>query len=172
MKQIPLTQGQYAIVDDEDYEWLNQWKWCAVRDHRTFYAMRTDRTSGRKTNIRMHRQILNVPKGKITDHKNRKGYDNRKHNLRICTYSQSAFNRRSNKNSRSKYKGIHWRKDRKKWSTQIIYNSKTINLGHFISEIEAAKAYDHKAKELFGEFANLNFKSFRSCERIRLAEAR
>ncbi len=157
MKRIPLTQGKFAIVDDEDFEWLNQWEWCAIRDHRTFYAMRTDRTSGRKVNIRMHRLILNVPKGKMTDHKNRKGCDNRRFNLRICTYSQNAFNRRPHRNSKSKYKGVYWRKDRKKWYVQIRHKNKNIRLGHSESEIECAKRYDIKAKELFGEFAYTNF---------------
>ena len=85
------------------------------------------------------------------------GLNNQKANLRICTRSQNKMNGKSYKNSSSKYKGIWWVKKNKKWRVRIRLNNKTIHLGYFKDETEAAKAYDSKAKELFGEFARLNF---------------
>lgn len=159
MKQIPLTQGKFAIVDDEDYEWLNQWKWYARKHRNTFYAIRnTNQQSSERKHVRMHRLILGLRKGdgKTSDHKNGNGLDNRRKNLRICTKSQNSQNRLPLKNTSSKFKGVYWDKKGKIWRAGIQKNSKRIYLGCFKSEIEAAKAYDRKAKELFGEFALCN----------------
>ena len=104
----------------------------------------------------MHRQILNVPEGLEIDHKNHNMLDNRKYNIRTCSKAENQHNRKTQKHS-SKYKGVSWHKERRKWRTRICNNGKEFSLGLFDSEIEAAKAYDQKAKELFGEFAYLNF---------------
>lgn len=153
---IPLTQGKFAIVDAKNYKWLNQHKWYAVKCKNTFYAVRNVGESSNQHRIYMHRQIMNVPKDKQTDHRNHTGLDNRETNLRICTRSQNQHNRKS-QNSISKFKGVTWCKRDRKWKAQIKYNGKTIHLGNFINEIEAAKRYDEAAKKLFGEFANCNF---------------
>lgn len=154
MKKISLTQGKFAIVDDDDYEQLSRWKWYALKRRETFYAVRKYK---RKTMIFMHRQILQLTKGdsKETDHRNHCGLDNRKQNIRICSKSQNHQNQRPRKLGMSKYKGVVWHK--KKWQVQIGHRGKEIYLGRFDNEIEAAKAYDHKAKELFGEFVYTNF---------------
>ena len=157
MKRIALTQGKFAIVDDEDYEWLNQREWCEVRDHRTFYAMRTDRTSGKKINIRMHRAIMEPLSMFEIDHINGNGLDNRKVNMRICTSLENHFNRRRRLDSKNKYKSIYWHKLKRKWQATISVNRKKHHLGYFEKEAEAAKAYDKAAREYFGEFANMNF---------------
>lgn len=157
---IPLTQGKYAIVDDEDYEWLNQWKWCVQKDYslkkERYYAVRGAR-SGEK--ILMHRFILGVPQDKQTDHRNHNGLDNRRENIRMCCGSENQFNAMkdtTSHSSTSKYKGVSWNIQRQKWQAQICKNRQAIHLGQFDDEINAAKAYDRKAKELFGDFAYLN----------------
>ncbi len=156
MKKIPLTQGKFAIVDDEDYDWLMQWKWCAQKAGRTFYAVRSFRVAGKKIKVQMHRSILNVRKGLETDHINHNGLDNRKQNLRTCTRSQNGCNLSPRKGYTSRYKGVSWNKGR--WQASIKYKGKTINFSRHDSEIDAAKAYDVKAKEIQREFACLNFK--------------
>ena len=155
MKYIPLTQGKFTIVDDEDYGWLSRYKWYALKSKHTWYACRYIVVKGKTKSILMHREILKVPKNLLTDHKNHKGYDNQKCNLRVCTYFQNQQNRA--KNIRSKYKGMYWDNSHHKWRGQIRCNGKKYFLGYFTDEIKAARAYDDKARELFGEFAATNF---------------
>lgn len=152
MKRIKLTQGKVAFVDNIDYEWLNQWKWRALKNWHTYYAIRS------KDPIAMHRLILGLTKGdgKQTDHINFNGLDNCRQNIRIVTRSQNNHHRRSFSGS-SLYKGVTWQINRGKWQAQIRYNNKRIYIGTFRNEIDAAKAYNKKANELFGEFAHLNF---------------
>lgn len=161
MKRIPLTQGKFATVDNENYEELSKHKWFARKKENTFYAVRNmsrKLNNGKQTMIFMHRVILDTPDRMETDHKNHIGLDNRKDNLRICTSSQNQQNRKPYKNGTSKYRGVSWCKNNKKWTTHITLNCRNYNLGYFDTEIKAAKIYDQKAKELFGEFAYLNFK--------------
>ena len=158
MKKIPLTQGKFAIVDDADFEWLSQWKWCARPDRRNWYAMRRVWKNGKSVTIWMHRQILNTPPGKETDHINSDGLDNRRCNLRMCTTSQNSGNaRKCHKPTTSKYKGVYWNRIAYKWHVQIGQKGKRVHLGYFDSEIEAAQVYDRAALKYFGEFANINF---------------
>ena len=149
---IPLTKGKFAIVDVEDYDWLSKYKWHAVKCDSRFYAYR----SKNRRSVSMHREIMRAPKGMVVDHIDGNSSNNRRTNLRVCTVSQNHQNRRRTYGS-SKYKGTWWDKRRKKWVAGITFKGKYIYLGFFDSEIEAAKAYDKKAAELFGEFAYLNF---------------
>ena len=154
---ILLTRGQYAIVDDYNFEWLNLWNWYAKKSIDTFYAVREDKDG---KNTFMHRQILeilDVSKGMVTDHKNHNGLDNRECNIRICTNAENQYNRRKIKATASVYKGIGWHKRDKIWYARIKQNQMTEHIGYYKSEIDAAKAYDAKALELFGEFAYTNF---------------
>ena len=153
-RTIPLTQGQVAIVDDEDFDWLNQYKWHAEKMRGRYYAARY--LKGNKKML-MHREIMNAPKGVIIDHINGSSLENRRKNLRPCTIKENQRNRVSQKNSSSRFKGVCWHKNRKKWQAEIRCEDKFIYLGSFDNEIEAAKAYDKKAKELFGDFAKTNF---------------
>lgn len=160
MKHIPLTQGKFAIVDDEDFKEISQYRWFAHKDGRTFYAYRKIKTNSkhcRQLLFQMaHGILVNIPNSKLIDHKNGNGLDNRRENLRICNYSQNGANQKPQKNCSSKYKGVWWNKWDKRFQAAIKKNGKRTYLGYFDDEVEAAKAYDKKAKELFGEFARLN----------------
>ena len=157
MKKIELTQGKFAIVDDADFEWLNQWEWSVKKTAGLFYAVRATHKGG-QTHY-MHRQIMGLKKGdgKQIDHINRTGIDNRRSNLRLCDYSTNRQNSIKRRGSTSKYKGVHWYKPIKKWKSTITINKKLVFLGHYKTEEDAARVYDKKARELFGEFARLNF---------------
>jgi len=157
MKEIKLTRNKITVVDDEDFEYLNQFKWYALKDYSTFYAVRNIRLrKGKQIKIRMHRVILNTPKGMETDHIDRCGWNNQRANLRICTTQENAMNRNPHKNSSSKFKGVSWHKCAKKWRAQLKYKGEVIYLGCFLSERVAALTYNNKAIEIFGEFAKLN----------------
>lgn len=105
----------------------------------------------------MHRAIMRTPQGKQIDHRNHDGLDNRRCNLRECSHIENMRNQLPQKTGTSRYKGVHWEKERGKWRAQIKHTCKQMRLGRYASEKDAAKAYDKKAKELFGEFAYLNF---------------
>lgn len=162
MKEIPLSctrncknRGKYvALVDDEDFEYLNQFKWHANKKKNTIYASRNAYVNNKKVCVYMQWDII----GRTNiDHVDLNGLNNQKCNLRACTHQQNSMNMAPRKNSFSKYKGVSWSKWANKWRSKIGFNKKTIHLGYFKSELEAAKAYDNKAVELFGEFANINF---------------
>jgi len=150
---IALTQGRFVIVDAEDFDRLNQYQWYACKCKGTYYAARCERG---KT-IRMHREIMRAPKGLLVDHIDHNGLNNRKSNLRLCTNAQNCYNQRANANGTSKYKGVSWYKCSRKWSARVRCDGKFYNLGDYEDEIKAAVVYDKMAKELFGEFACLNF---------------
>lgn len=164
MKQIPLTQGKFALIDDSDYERVNQFKWLAHFNWKgeNFYASRTDCSVDPPIHVTMARFILNCPKDMFVDHKNHDTLDNQRNNLRVCTPRQNQYNARSRVNSSSKYKGISWSKSHKNWHARIrvvnIFGQSIVqNLGRFRDEKEAALAYDKAAKEHHEEFAYLNF---------------
>lgn len=149
MKKILLNNNNYAIVDDEDFEFLNKFNW---HKSETGYAVRCEK---RKT-IRMHRLIVNCPDDMLVDHINGNRLDNRKQNLRICTFNENIRNRKKHKNNSSGYKGVSYHKGKKKFQCRISYNGIRINLGNYECAKEAAIAYNKKAVELYGEFALLN----------------
>lgn len=153
MKYIELTQGKQAIVDDLNYEWLKQWKWCI---NSTGGAIRVDIRDGKKITIIMSRLILDCPKGLIVDHINGNRLDNRRENLRICTAQQNSFNKKLEMRNQTGFKGVCWHSPLNKWRARIKVNQKNIHIGLFESKIEAVKAYNEAAKQYFGEYARLN----------------
>ena len=154
MKLIPLTKGQHAIVDGEDFEFLSRHKWTALQKKNTFYAYRQP-ASG---HIYMHRLLTNCPPGLDVDHVNGNGLDNRKSNLRICTRAQNLHNARCRRTGKtSRYKGVCWNRDLRKWMSSIRHNGKLVYVGFFLDEMTAARAWDEAAIKYRGEFARLNF---------------
>lgn len=160
MKEIKLTQGFVAKVDDDDYDFLSQWKWFVTRDLTVSYAARTDKKNGKYYSLRMHRVIMKVDDPKVfVDHRDTDGLNNQRHNLRICNNVQSGRNRRRKKGTRSKYKGVSPAVrigGNVKWVAKIGIGGRDKHLGSFNSEEEAAIAYNIAAEKIFGEFALLN----------------
>ena len=158
VKEIPLTQGKIALVDDSDYAWLNQWKWCASCHHRTWYALRKSLVDGSSIYTYMHTLILQTPKGMYSDHKDGNGLHNWRDNLRVCTRAENQHNQQKQKRQcSSNFKGVYFCKDRNKWQVNITVGLRRISLGYFSSEIEAAQTYDEAARKYHGEFAHTNF---------------
>ncbi len=149
MKKIKLTQGKFALVDDEDFDFLNQWNWYAHKERKRFYAISWIESKKAK----MHRILLGLTDAKVQcDHKDGNGLNNQRNNLREATSSQQGMNKIKKGNTKSKYKGIAWRNDRNTWKARIGKK----DLGCFKTEEEAALAYNNAAKICFGEFAKLN----------------
>jgi hypothetical protein len=158
-RRIKLTQGKYALVEVEDFEELNKYKWYAKKSRSNCYACRSLKLpDGRRKSISMHRQIINPPDGFLVDHKNRVSLDNRRSNLRPATPAQNSYNRgKSRRKSTSKYKGVSLLKRTGKWRSAIGFEGRTILLGSFTNEKQAALSYDLAAKKYHREFAYLNF---------------
>lgn len=145
-KNIVLKNGLLAIVDDEDYDFLSQWKW-----HTDTWGYPV---SGDK-NVKMHRRVLNKIDGFEIDHINRNKLDNRKENLRYVTRSQNQMNTEKTKRNKTGYKGVSM--DSGKYRATIGVNGKTVHSKRFDTAEQAAKEYDSMAKRFFGRFAVTNF---------------
>jgi hypothetical protein len=152
VRRIPLTRGRFALVDAADYYRLVKLNWYASSNGVTFYAC--GKVTGKR--IKMHRFIMAAPDHLMVDHIDRNGLNNCRSNLRLCTPAQNCCNTASRKGT-SKYKGVGKGKNEKKWRAQINSNKKICHIGCFSEEIDAAKAYDKKARQLHGQFACLNF---------------
>lgn len=168
MKKISLTQGYVTLVDDEDHQWvtdMGKWYFNLYEDKEHGYAVRhtnCDTVDGKDKRqlLKMHRIIMEHHNhdiaNRVVDHINRNCLDNRKSNLRIASVAQNRVNSRMNSNNTSGYRGVTKRSPTR-WEARIKYNQTLIHLGTFKTGEVAAKAYDAKAKELFGDFAQLNF---------------
>jgi hypothetical protein len=152
VKEIVLQGGKIALVDDADFETVRRLKWRVHQSKNTFYV-----TTGHKPALPLHRFLLKPLPDQVVDHVNGDGLDNRRENLRACTQLDNMKNQRRHADSRSPFKGIWWSKDCRKWAAQIYHAGKRKYLGLFAKPEDAAKAYDAKARELFGPFARLNF---------------
>ncbi len=165
VREIPLSKGMVAVVDEADYDLLSRYRWTAVRARCTttlFYARGRPRGVGssRVPEVYMHRLVLNATARQQVDHQNGNGLDNRRSNIRIATASQNSANRPVGVHSRSGLKGV-WRITgkgyRREWRAVLTVNGRKHYLGHFATAEEAARAYDRKATEVFGVFARPNF---------------
>ncbi len=149
VKRIPVAGGWYASVDAENFEWLNQWHWRV----QSGYAARVEKGKV----IYMHRQIMQPPAGMVVDHINGDNFDNTLANMRNVTPRQNTHNARKRVGTTSVYKGVSCDKRSGRWRARLWSGKKNLHLGCFETEIEAARAYDRKAVELFKEAAWLNF---------------
>lgn len=153
MKEIPLTKGYIAIVDDEDHAFLSQWRWHVCIGPKHVYAMRNSAPSnGKRHHIMMHRELCPVADGYEVDHINGNSLDNRRDNLRPVTRSQNMWNRAPNINGKSRYKGVCWHKQHQKWIASIQVNKRKYHIGLFTSEDDAGRAYAERAALEFGEY--------------------
>ena len=157
IRMIALTQGQFTIVDEEDYEILSRWKWQAVwaRGTQSYYAQRSSPrdVNGKQEIIPMHRQLLGLTKGNRLkgDHINHDTLDNRRINLRAVTAQQNAQNRKRYRDNRSGFKGVA--KNYGQWVACITVDGKTTVLGRFATPEAASECYKKAAQERFGEYA-------------------
>lgn len=157
MKTIDLTQGKFALVDDDDFDRVNQFNWRAVcTGGHVHYVRRRFKTTNGKWNGQQYLHRFILPGVVEIDHINRDGLDNQKHNLRSTTSSQNHANQKKQAGRSSSFKGVY-RFRRREWRASIQLNGKSTHLGLFKTEVDAAKAYDVAARKFFEEFARLNF---------------
>ena len=153
MKTIELSQGRFALVDDKDFHWLNQWEWSAIRGRNTFYAIRRVRPSTAGT--LMHRLIVGGgADGALVDHQDGDGLNNQRANLRLSTNQQNVWNQGLRRNNTTGYKGVSKRGSR--YRAYVVVDGTQQHLGTFTTAEEAALAYNKAAAALFGVYARLN----------------
>jgi len=165
-REIPLSQGKVALVDECDYERINKHRWYAKENRKsgTFYAFRNipvgEPGSLKQRSVSMHREVMGLEFGdpREVDHREQsQTLDNRRSNLRVATHSQNQGNQRINKTNSSGFKGVYWYQKSRKWGSVIVKDGKRLYLGYHSLKEDAARAYDRGALKHFGEFAHLNF---------------
>ncbi len=162
MREIPLTQGMVALVDDEDYEEVMKHRWFAhrVRAGLTHYAVTNKPRSQGKGTIRMHVLLMGTdPDGRQVDHKNGNGCDNRRSNLRWATNAEQRMNSGPGSRNTTGFKGVSFDKARGKYEAKLKASDRHLHLGRFATAEEAARAYDRAARETFGDYARTNFEA-------------
>jgi hypothetical protein len=164
MKEIRLTRGKVALVDDADFASLNRWNWQADQHQHTWYARHTCRGRMGSGSVFMHNLIMGNGPGEFCDHRDGNGLNNQRENLRPATNRQNQQNQiHKRQGASSRFKGVSWRQDAGKWAARIrakpvlFGDAGIISLGHFRNEEDAARAYDAAARKYFGEFAACNF---------------
>lgn len=150
MKEIILSGGQTAIVDDADYELVSAHKWKLDSTGR--YVVR----NLRKRTLYMHRMLLKAPTGLDVDHINGNGLDNRRENLRLATHAQNQCNQKIRTDNSSGYKGVRWHSGDRRWRARITFQGREIWLGNFSTAELAHAAYCSAAQKLHGQFARFN----------------
>ncbi len=160
IKEIPISRGLVTLVDDIDFPRLNNYRWYAwkPKECSSFYVVRNHLVTDEPTaSTKMHREILNAPKGLRVDHIDGNGLNNTRANLRLATHQQNMCNRPANANNKSGFKGVSWFNRDSKWVARLETNGKVIFLGYFDDLEEAARVYDAAARKHFGEYARCNF---------------
>lgn len=156
MKEIQLTRGKVALVDDDDYDFLNQWKWhtqSGDKIGRLFYAVRQEN----KKVVRMHRVLLGITDSSMeVDHIDHDGLNNQRLNLRIATHQENSRNQRVRSDSNTKYKGVWYSKAHDQYFASIRIGIGPVKLGMFFNVNDAARAYNFAASLIYGQFAVLN----------------
>lgn len=151
----PSHPNTFAMVGDEDFDRLNQWKWTAEKRRNGFYAMRVVRTDGKQRTVRMHVEVLGA--GADIDHRDGNGLNNQKENLRRCTPAENGWNvRKGRRGKTSRFKGVSWSEEYARWNAHIGLKNGKRNLGCYPTEELAAAAYNFAAIDSCGEFAQLN----------------
>ncbi len=156
MAQLKTKCGKLITIDDCDFDLLNKKRWHLNSGK---YAVASIKTGYYKYKlVRLHRIVLGMSHEdlRVVDHMNGDKLDNRRSNLRICTSSQNARNRKIHSNNKSGYKGVSLHKASGLYTVKIRVEGKTINVGYFKNDIIAANAYNDAALKYHGEFARLN----------------
>lgn len=154
--RLTLTRGQVCYVDVADLPILSQYRWAADRCGPEFYAVSYLWRSNRSHRLYMHRLLMGAGTSEEIDHINANGLDNRRENLRLATRSQNNANQRLTRRNASGFRGVSWDRTRHKWAAHICFQKKHMALGRHDTAEDAARAYNAKARELFGEYARLN----------------
>lgn len=155
-KEIKLSRGYVAIIDDEDYECIAKRKWWTSYSRGKLYAKTAFFIDGKRIDLKLHHEIIVVPIGLEVDHINGNGLDNRKENLRVCVHQENTQNKitRRQDGKASRFTGVSRRNGA--WYARITKDGKTTNIGVFKTEENAATAYNIFADKLFGDFARMN----------------
>lgn len=157
LKIVSPKYGEFIVLyDDEDHGKILKHTWGISKYGNNFYAKTMIGEKNKQKILYLHRFILNAKYGDIIDHKDNNTLNNKKSNIRFCSHQNNMMNRKPEKNSSSKFKGIYYNKNSNLWHSQIYKNFKKIHLGYFENEIDAALAYNGAAKYLFGKYAYLN----------------
>jgi hypothetical protein len=158
MKEIALTRGKVAIVDDEDLSLVSGYKWHTQKGPATsWYARTTMPGNGKQVHIYMHKLLMRPGQGEVVDFIDGNGLNLVRANMRVGTRSQDGFNRHSQRNNKSGFKGVCWGKKENKWCAFINVARRRVRLSVFSDINDAARTYDNSALAHYGEFARLNF---------------
>lgn len=153
MKIIYTKKNEEIFMDDEDYEWLNQYTWHVNQEYACRNVLVGDKIGAQ---LSMHRMIMDAKKGEVVDHINHNKIDNRKQNLRVCTYEDNSRNQSLRKNNKSGINGVHWHKNVKRWMAKIQHEGKPVSLGSFVKIEDAIVARKEAEIKYYGEFSNKN----------------
>jgi hypothetical protein len=158
MRELLLTQGKVARVDDADYPLLSQWKWGYLPNKRSGYAVRWETRGGVRRTIYMHRQIMGAERGQLVDHEDGDGLNNQRYNLRMANETQNLANRPTRERTIA-YRGVYPNNKGRTlpYKAQIKAYCRNWHLGSYLTQEQAARAYDRAALHFFGSFARLNF---------------
>ena len=173
VREIPLTKGYVALVDEGDYERISAFRWHVLsgRSGNRYGVRWGPRVLGKPTHVYMHHAVLQTLPGIRVDHRDGDGLNNTRANLRPATASQNNIARiRLRKDKTSKFRGVSWDAHNQKWRAAATFQKKCRNFGNFDQEEDAARAFDHGVARLYGEWARFNFPEEQDCSRAALQE--